>query len=410
VRIAVVCVDDLSVVLFCQGLIKALRSNEDNHTCVISDTHDDDDGDGHYTDLIKSWGVVHISVPCYRYVSPLQDLKYTYSLYRIFRRERIDVVINVLNKPSIYGSIAATLASVNTRVTMLFGLGMVFSEQDDMRSRILRAIVRSLYRLAFRLSDHVWLTNESDCEYLRTRCALQQDKVILTKFWVDTHFYSATAVAPEALTRLRTELSLSSEHKVVIMVARMSWSKGIAEFVDAAKIVGQRLPSVQFILVGPKDEGSSDSVPDSYFAENETLANFRWLGFRRDVRELYALSHLAVLPSYYHEGGYPRALTEPMAMGMPIITTDNVHCRSTVDEGLNGYLIPIRDPVALATAIERLIVDDERLGQFGEHSRTKAEREFNEELIVTRTLRAVGLLGQETAEPTSSRAKNETVR
>jgi len=91
---------------------------------------------------------------------------------------------------------------------------------------------------------------------------------------------------------------------------------------------------------------------------------------------------LAVLPTYYREGGFPRGLTEPMAMGKPVITTESVHCRGTVDEGKNGYLVPIKNAKALAAAIEKLMIDDDKRTRFGRYSREKAVREFDEKAIV----------------------------
>jgi N,N'-diacetylbacillosaminyl-diphospho-undecaprenol alpha-1,3-N-acetylgalactosaminyltransferase len=171
------------------------------------------------------------------------------------------------------------------------------------------------------------------------------------------------------------------------MVARMIWAKGIKEFVEASKILKDRMPHVKFVLVGPKEEGIDDAVPESYLTESERSENFIWTGFRNDVKDLYAISDLAVLPSYYREGGYPRALTEPMAMGKPVITTDNVDCRSTVEHGRNGYLVPIKNAKALADAIEILMNDDKKRERFGQYSRLKAVKEYDEKIIVQQVIK-----------------------
>src|SRR6185503_15073416 len=100
---------------------------------------------------------------------------------------------------------------------------------------------------------------------------------------------------------------------------------------------------------------------------------FRWLGFRRDVPAVIALSDVAVLPSWYREGGYPRGLLEPMAMGKPVIAADTVDCRGPVDPGKNGLLVPPRDSAALADAIDRLVSDAAMRREFGLESRRRAE-------------------------------------
>ena len=134
--------------------------------------------------------------------------------------------------------------------------------------------------------------------------------------------------------------------------------------------------------MGPEEKTSPNAVPTSYLEESVKSDNFQWVGFRNDVKDLYALSDLAVLPSYYREGGYPRALTEPMAMGKPVIAADSIDCRAPVEDGKNGYLVPIKDSQALADAIEMLMRDDEKRKQFGHYSRLKAEREYDEKVIV----------------------------
>ena len=123
--------------------------------------------------------------------------------------------------------------------------------------------------------------------------------------------------------------------------------------------------------------------------ENE--ANFFWLGFQEDVKAFYAVSQLAVLPSYYNEGGYPRALLEPMSMGRPIIAADTDGCRGTVEEGENGFLVPPRDSNALARGIALIMDDDDLRQRMGQYSREKACRDFDEKRIVPGALRDLGL-------------------
>lgn len=385
-KIAVVCPDDLSIVLFCKGIVKVLQNCNRSQIYVISDVWNEDNP-GFYTEIIKSWGVEHIPLEMVRYVSPLKDVKYMYSLYKIFRREKIDAVINISTKPNIYGTIAAKAARVGKILCSVWGRGSGFVERAGLRSKLLKCLILGLYWLAFKMSGKVWFTNINDLSYFVSHKMVTQRKTILTKNYVSTEDYFPYSLQKERAIALRKELGLKDTEKVVIMVGRMIWAKGIKEFVDASKLLRVRLPLVKFILVGPKEEGSPDIVPESYLRENEKSGNFRWVGFRRDVRDLYALADVAVLPTYYKEGGFPRGLTEPMAMGKPVITTDSVDCRAVVEEGKNGYLVPIKDPKALADAIEVLINDDNKRKEFGRYSRLKAEQELDENVIVAQVMR-----------------------
>jgi len=142
----------------------------------------------------------------------------------------------------------------------------------------------------------------------------------------------------------------------------------------------------------PEERGHPDEVPAAFVQEKGKIDNFFWLGFRKDVKNIYALSDLAVLPSYYNEGGYPRALLEPMAFGKPVITTDLPQCRGPVEHGRNGYLIPPRDTRALKEAILRIFHDDRKRERMGEYSRIKIEREFDDRRVVKTILNNVGAI------------------
>jgi N,N'-diacetylbacillosaminyl-diphospho-undecaprenol alpha-1,3-N-acetylgalactosaminyltransferase len=255
-----------------------------------------------------------------------------------------------------------------------------------------------MYAVACRLNDGVWFTNRNDLAYFRDHGLVYADRAVLTRNYLDTDAYAPDVVPADDVAALREELGLAAGARVVVMVARMIWSKGIREFAEAAERLRATHPHTAFLLVAPLEDGHFDAVPEGYIRSKERTANVRWLGFRRDVKRIYALSDLAVLPSYYKEGGYPRALLEPMSMGKPIITTDSVDCREPVEPGRNGYLVPVRDSAALADAIARLLDDDDCRIAFGTYSREKAVREFEERIIVRTALEALDVLPRVTGE------------
>lgn len=381
INIALVCPDDLSVVLFCKGIIEAFQNRVKAEIYVISDVYGENT-DGYYSDVIKFWGVHHVPLKMDRHINPFEDIKYMVSLYRIFREFKIGIVMNISTKPNIYGSIAAKLAGINKILCSVWGRGTVFLEKSGFKANVLRVVLLILYSISFRLSKKVWFTNINDYNYFITHKTVPRRKIILTKNYVNADDYRPYTLPDERLAVLREELYLNGQDKMVIMVGRMILAKGVREFIEASKILGDKMPNVKFILVGPEETTSPDAVPTEYLREACMSNNFRWLGFRRDVKDLYSMSDLAVLPSYYREGGYPRALTEPMAMGKPVIAADSVDCRNPVEHGENGYLVPIKNSRALADAIENLMRDDQKRQQFGLYSRLKVKREYDEKVIV----------------------------
>lgn len=382
--IALVCPDGLSILLFCKGIIRSLQTVPGARVIVVSDA-------GPHAAEIEALGATSVSVPIARWINPWEDWKYARRLADVFRRERVNVVLNFSTKANIYGSVAARWARVPLVLSHVVGLGGAFQPARSLKDRVLQTVVRALYRRACAISRYVWFTNPNDVEYFVSHGLITREKVVLSRNYLDVSAYAPGSVPDAAAGALRRELSLPEDALVVVMVARLIWPKGIREFVDAARLLRQRHPRAWFLLVAPPETGSPDAVPESWVRDAEREANFRWLGFRSDVPTVYAVSDVAVLPSYYKEGGYPRALLEPMSMGKPLITTTSEDCRATVEEGRNGLLVPPRDGGALAAAIDQLLTNPEQRTAFGRRSAAKAREQFDEGPIVSAALRALGL-------------------
>jgi glycosyltransferase involved in cell wall biosynthesis len=186
--------------------------------------------------------------------------------------------------------------------------------------------------------------------------------------------------------QINRELSLPDRSRpvVVTLVARLLWDKGIREFIEAAKILKQKYPQTLFLLVGPIDTGNPAAVSGEYLQQAHEGDLIKYLGERRDVPEIMYISDVVTLPSYRE--GIPRVLLEAMCMEKPIVTTNSVGCKEVVEEGKNGFLVPIKDHVALASAIEKLVNNEELRVKMGKYGREKALREFDERIIVNRTL------------------------
>lgn len=165
----------------------------------------------------------------------------------------------------------------------------------------------------------------------------------------------------------------------------MLWPKGIGELVEATRILRGRGRQIKVQLVGIPDTSSRVSIPRKQLLKWQSEGVIEWLGYRDDIPELWRHSHIAVLPSYYREG-IPRSLLEAAACGRAIVTTDMPGCREIARNGHNGLLVPPRDPVAIADAIERLLDDAELRQRMGMAGRELVENEFAEEHVVAQTL------------------------
>jgi len=175
-----------------------------------------------------------------------------------------------------------------------------------------------------------------------------------------------------------------------IMIARMLREKGVYDFVDAARKVRERNPDVRFLMIGYCDKNPSSVREEelrSWIAEGIIEWPGNWVD---DIRDWIVQASVFVLPSYYPEG-LPRSNLEALAMGRPIITTDWVGCRETVQEGVNGFLVPVRDPVAIAQAMMRFVESPDLIEKMGHEGRRIAEKRFDVNKINLRIMETIGI-------------------
>lgn len=312
-------------------------------------------------------------------LNPLSEIRSLVSLYAIYRWWRPAIAHHFTIKPNFYGTLAARSAGVPVVVSTVTGLGYVWTD-DGLKARLLRRILGSVYRGVLRLADAVIYLNEVDREILggRRTVTIPGEGIDLTEF-------SPEAVPPDRRLALRRQLGLRPDVPVVLMAGRMIRHKGVFEFVEAVRQVRRICLDAVFLLVGPSDEGNPARVSMKKLWAWEAAGLVKYLGVRDNLRDLLAIADVVVLPSYRE--GLPRVLVEGAAMARPLVATDVPGCREVVKNGVNGFLVPPRDPVALAEVIVRLLKDSDLRGRFGAASRHLAEEQFSDQRVVTEILR-----------------------
>lgn len=351
---------------FRSGLIRELIQK--GHTVVGAGAG----GDG-FDAKLSQLGIRFEPLPIDRQaINPFADLRLLARLYRFYRAERPDVVHHFTIKPVIYGSLAAWLAGVPTIVNTVTGLGCVFIEE---RLAWLRRFVEWQYRLALRCGSFTFFQNADDLNLFCSRRLVRRDRAwLLPGSGVDCEAFAPrpTAAAPARKVRF-------------LLVARLLREKGVYEFVEAARRVSSNYPHTEFHLLGRRDERNPSVVPADQIARWEADGLVTWLGETEDVRPIVAEADVVVLPSYRE--GAPRALLEAAAMSKPLIATDTVGCREVVEHGVNGWLVPIKDPSALADAMRRFVIDPNLARRMGQASRAKVQREFDERFVIQEIVR-----------------------
>ena len=298
--------------------------------------------------------------------NPFVELAAVLELVRLYRRERPEIVHHVAMKPILYGSLAAWITGVPVVVNAFAGLGYAFTDETRRRSIEHRYLRRAL-KLLLRLSKSVVIfQNKDDRDLLFEEGVIElQHTRIIPGSGVDTKTF---------------DLRLSdTECPVVMLASRMLWDKGIGEFVEASKRLKQKGVLARCVLVGRCDEHNPAAIDPTQIRRWVQEGLVEWWEHRDEMSSTLASAAIVVLPSYRE--GLPKVLLEAAACGKPLIATDVPGCRDVVTHGVNGLLVPARDPAALAAAIDSLLCDSSRRAAMGEAGRKVVVRDFSVEKV-----------------------------
>lgn len=321
---------------------------------------------------IEAAGLKVVNLPMSRVGKNIwQELKTFWFLYRLYTREKVDVVHHVGMKTILWGTLAAKFAHVHGVVNAIAGLGVFFAEENN---SVMKKVLPSVLRFAHH-RDHllaIFQNPEDKRLYIESGIIHENQARFIKGSGIDLNEF-CYAPAPEA------------GKIIVLLTCRIIRKKGVFILIDAAEMLrGEYEEKVEFWIAGGLDDhpdaitkAEMDAVCDGHY--------IKWLGKRDDVKDLLQQCYIFAFPSYYMEG-LPKSLIEACAVGRPIVTTDNNGCRDVVTDGLNGFIVPVKDAKALADKIKVLIEDPALRSVMGRAAREKAEREFSIEGVVEKHL------------------------
>jgi len=327
-------------------------------------------------DKINSTGATFMPYPIERNgLNPAKDLKTFFSLKKAIKKIKPNTILAYTIKPVIWGGIAARADKKIKFYALITGLGFAFQGKSITR-KLITTIVSTLYKLALKNAEAVIFQNKDDLDVFVSRNIVPTTKAhIANGSGVDTNSF-LPAISQEA-------------NPTFLTIARMLAEKGLRVYAEAARKVKQKYPYANFRLLGAPDPSPDGiSIEEVMSWNNENIVEY--LGETNDVRPYIAACHIFVLASYYGEG-LPRTIIEAMAMGKPILTTDNVGCRETVISGENGFLVPIKDSDALAEKMIWFIEHQQEWQRMSDISRKLAIEKYDVKTINSQMLEIMGL-------------------
>ena len=285
------------------------------------------------------------------------DIRTLIELLNVFKKQKPNLALAHGIKLVIWGGIAARVSKVPF-FALITGLGFAF-QGESLKRKLLTKLVSFLYKIALKNSKAVIFQNKDNRDLFISNGIISKSKTqVVNGSGVDINKYSFTKL-PE------TNINF-------LLVSRLLGEKGLREYAAAAKIVKGKFPYVTFDLVGAED-ASLDAI--SLEEVNSWSGYVNYNGSTNNVRQYIEKCHVYVLPSY-HEG-LPRSSLEAMSMGRPVLTTNAVGCKETVEEGVNGFMVPIGSIKKLAERMIWFIENTEKIQSMGEESRSIVENKFD---------------------------------
>ncbi|MDY6987184.1 MAG: glycosyltransferase family 4 protein [Thermodesulfobacteriota bacterium] len=313
--------------------------------------------------------------------NPMRDLLLTLRLSRLYEQEAPRLVHHFTIKPVIFGTLAARLANVPAIVNTITGLGYVF-----LKGGLLGRLVAGLYKIALYGRPRVIFQNSDDYRFFVSRRILKKRQGFIVQ---------GSGVDTQKILPSRTKMRRSSVR--FVLISRMLWSKGVKEYVTAAKVVKESYPQCEFIMAGGHSGGGAtgnpESVPMEWLRETNKQGIVKWVGRvpYEAVMKLLDQASVIVLPSYRE--GVPKSLIEAAATGKPIITTDVPGCREVVQDCVNGFLVPVKDVDALVDRMVGFIRKPDLAEEMGKESRKRAEALFDGRIVLAKTALVYGHAG-----------------
>jgi glycosyltransferase involved in cell wall biosynthesis len=328
----------------------------------------------------KSQNIPVYAVEMTRKITPWQDLKALWQLYRYLKKEQPLIVHTHTPKAGTIGMIASKMACVPHRLHTVAGLPLL--EINGTKRKLLNLVEKITYSCASKIYP-----NSKGLKNIIIQqgfCKPEKLKIIAngSTNGIDSQFFDPEKISNEALLHLKKSLGIHPGDFVFVYVGRLTGDKGINELLVAFKKIATELNYAKLLLVG-FFESELDPLCKETLFEIENNERVIFVPFQKDVRPYYAVSNVLVFPSYRE--GFPNAVLEAGAMGLPCIATNINGCNEIIEDYENGILIPSKDTAALFMAMKKVMSDNKLRSHLQQNARPMIVSRF-EQIMVWKAL------------------------
>lgn len=353
-----------ATLMICQFMIPMIEAQKKNGHCVCVCGSDDSD-----VRRLRELGIDVFPHKLRRGLNPFNILKEIFRIKKILVEQKIDAIVCHTPIGAGVGRIAAWLAKTSNTIYFAHGLPCAPGQ-----NWLLWSCWFMIEKVLGFLTDAILVMNRYDEELAKKHLIKDPEKVFrIPGMGIDLEKFRNDSGNNEACLKVREELGISEEKKVVLCVAYLIAAKGVFLLMEAARQICAVRNDVFFLLAGT---GPAMDKLKELIREKGLEKNFRLLGWRDDVHLLMECADVFTLPTYYFEG-LPVSILEAMACSKPVIATRHRGCEDAVVDGETGFLIPIKQADTLASRILLLINDPKKRIEMGLAGRHVVEKKFD---------------------------------
>lgn len=308
--------------------------------------------------VTKSEDVRHEVIPFTRKITPLQDLKCIWLLFKLFNQEKPDIVHTHTPKAGLLGMIAANLAGVPIRIHTLAGIPAMAAEGRK------KSLLESVEKWTYSNATEVWPNSKGLWKFVLQNGLSTEYKLRIigkgSSNGVDLEKFNRDALKENHLVAATMRIMPGEDDFIILCVGRLVRDKGIEELVSAflnSKIVSKS----KLVLLGAFEQDLDPLSPETVqtIQDHPKITQIDWSDH---VAHYLALADILVHPS--HREGFPNVILEAGAMQVPVICSDIIGNTDIIIQQKTGLIFPVKDAAVLKEALEFAFVKREKMAQY----------------------------------------------
>lgn len=328
--------------------------------------------------VMEQEGVPHEVIPFTRAITPWEDVRCLWQLWRLMRRWRPDIVHTHTPKAGLLGMLAARLAGVPVRIHTVAGLPFMTVAGPK------RKLLIAMERLTYWGAQHVWPNSESMLAYMQGQglCTAQKMDIIAggSSNGIDLSVFSRDQVSEERLVAMQANFAYDAEAIWLVAIGRVVKDKGIAELLTAFRNLAADFPQLRLLLAGPVErERAEETLGDDLLKELENNPRIQHLHWVEDVAALLCLADIVVHAS--HREGFPNVPLQAAAMEVPLVCSAIPGNIDIVSHEKTGLTYPVGDAAALANSLRQVLADPAAAKARAVVLRAVVEKQFDRKVL-----------------------------